>query len=134
MGDEQPEKLSKYWIRKEPGPIEVKGIRDWVEDQIEEAMAQGKFNHLPGKGKPLNLTEAHPWEEQDWMCNHILSNAHVVPEWMMLDQQIQAELRWLREHKVHRERAERVEALNKLIDRFNLVVPMGWLQKPRFRD
>jgi hypothetical protein len=132
VSDEKPEKLSKYWGRKEPGPIERKGIRNWVEEQIEAAMAEGTFDNLPGKGKPLNLGPDHPWEEKDWLCNHILSNAHVVPEWIMLKNEIEAQIEWLRENPRHRERDERIQALNRMIDKYNLVVPAGFLQKPHY--
>lgn len=134
MSDERQEKLSKYWTREGPSPIAEKSLQDYVEEQIQEAMAQGKFKNLPGKGKPLNLNWEHPWEEKDWMCNHILSNAHVVPEWVIMEREITAAWQWLREHPGHPERAERIEALNRLIDKFNLVVPAGFMQKPRYRD
>ena len=133
--DPKPEKLSRYWVREEPSPIREKGIRDWVEEQIQEAMAGGKFKNLPGKGKPLNLGPDHPWEAKDWMANHVLSNAKVLPEWMELDKQIQAELAWLKANrKDHHERAERIDLLNRLIDRYNFVVPLGNLQRPRYRE
>lgn len=132
--DEKPEKLSKYWVRQEPNPIEQKGFRDYVEEQIQAAMAKGKFSNLPGKGKPLRLGQENPWEEKDWMVNHFLSNAHVVPRWVELERELNAGLQWLREHPNHPERAERIEALNVVIDKFNLEVPAGWMQKPRYRD
>ncbi len=132
--ERKPEKLSKYWGRQEPGPIEQKGIQNWVEEQIQEAMARGQFDNLSGKGKPLRLRWDHPWEEKDWMANHILSNAHVVPEWVVLEREIRAELEWLRKHADHPERTERIAALNRKIDRYNLHVPAGWMQLPRYRD
>lgn len=134
MKEEVREKLSQHWGKKEAGPIADKGIEGWVEEQIQEAMARGDFANLPGKGKPLNLRRAHPWEEQDWLANHILSEAHVVPTWVELGEEVEAGLQWLREHPDHPERPERIQALNKLIDRYNLAVPAGWMQKPRYRD
>lgn len=134
MADEKPEKLSRYWAREEPTELQKKGYKDWVEEQIQEAMAKGEFDKLPGKGKPLNFGYEHPWEEKDWMTNHILANAKVLPEWMELGRQIDAEVKWLKEHPTHPERTERIEALNRMIDRHNLVVPAGYLQKPKFRE
>lgn len=130
---ERPEKLSKYWTPQGPNPIKEKGYRDYVEEKIQEAMAEGKFDNLPGKGKPLNLGADNPWEEKDWMTNHILSNAHLVPEWIMLKNTIEAEIQWLQRHPSHPERPERIDALNRMIEKFNLVVPAGFLQKPRFK-
>lgn len=133
-GAERAEKLSKYWTREDPGPIAEKGISDWVEEQIQEAMARGTFKNLPGKGKPLNLGSEHPWEEQNWLVGHILSNAHVVPEWVTLENAIQESVGWLRAHPDDARRAERIAELNRLIDRYNLLVPAGWMQKARYRD
>ncbi|MFZ5817439.1 MAG: DUF1992 domain-containing protein [Bacillota bacterium] len=133
--DPKPEKLSRYWVREEPSPIREKGIRDWVEEQIQEAIARGSFANLPGKGRPLNLGPDHPWEEKDWMTNHILANAKVLPEWMELERQIAAELAWLKEHpRLHPEREERITLLNRLIDRFNFVVPLGNMQRAHYRE
>ena len=134
MSDEKPEKLSKYWVREVPGPIQTKGIRDWVEEQIQEAMDTGKFDKLPGTGAPLDLGWEHPWEERNWMTNHILSNAKVVPEWVNMEREIRADIEWLRANPEHPDRAERVAALNRRIDRFNLHVPAGFMQMARYRD
>lgn len=131
VSDQKPEKLSTYWAPEEPSPLRTREIKDWVEEQIQEAMARGTFSNLPGKGKPLRLDTEHPWEQKDWMANHVLSNAHVVPEWVTLEQEIHAELQWLREHREHEERAGRVAQLNRKIDRFNLLAPAGFMQKPR---
>lgn len=132
MGEEKPEKLSKYWVREEPSPLRSKPFQDWVEEQIQEAMATGKFKNLPGRGRPLRLGPEHPWEEQDWMTNHFLSNAHVVPEWIIMEREINEEWEWLRAHPDAPGRAERIAKLNRLIDRFNLAVPADFMQKPRF--
>lgn len=133
--EEQPAKLSQFWGRQEENPIAEKGIPGWVEEQIQEAMAQGAFKNLPGKGKPLNLGPDHPWEQKDWMANHILANAKVLPEWMELDRWIQAEREWLDKHpKEHPDRPERIALLNRLIDRYNFIVPLGSMQRGRYRE
>lgn len=134
MPEEKPEKLSQRWGRRGPGPIAVKGIATRVEEQIQEAMAEGAFDNLPGKGQPLNLRRAHPWEDKDWLSNHVLSQAHVVPDWVELGRAVQEGLDWLRANPAHPERNERIAAVNRLIDRYNLAVPAGWMQKPRYRD
>jgi DnaJ family protein C protein 28 len=36
-----------------------------IEDAIQKAMEEGKFDNLPGKGKPLNLEE-NPLEDPEW--------------------------------------------------------------------
>ncbi|MFO7173043.1 MAG: DUF1992 domain-containing protein [Bacillota bacterium] len=126
---EPGDRLSPYWTNPEPSPLAVKGYRDWVEEQIQEAMARGDFDNLPGKGKPLDLTE-NPFEK-DWLVHHILKNASVAPEWIELRREIQADLAWLRDHPDHPGRAERIRETNRKIDRYNLLVPIPNLQYPR---
>lgn len=128
------EKLSEYWGKKEPSPLETRGFASWVEEQIAGAMERGEFAALPGKGKPLELGPEHPWENKDWMANHILSNAKVVPEWVQLDREIQAELAWLRVHPRQGDRAERIARVNRLIDRYNFLAPLLEMQRARYRE
>lgn len=37
-----------------------------IEDLLRKAIAEGKFNDLPGKGKPLQLDEANPHADPEW--------------------------------------------------------------------
>jgi hypothetical protein len=57
-------------------------LRRVAERRIEEAMREGKFDHLPGKGQPLEL-EPMPAEENarlTWWCLRILKNGNFTPE------------------------------------------------------
>jgi DnaJ family protein C protein 28 len=75
--------------------------------KIEEAIEEGAFDNLPGKGQPLRLddTPAHL---------RILKNAGVLPDWMQMDREIVAEreeclrlfARMAREYPRRRARAE----------------------------
>lgn len=103
-----------------------------IEEMIQDAMARGAFDNLPGKGKPLDLDE-DPLGQGDWLVNHILKNHHVLPDWIQLDQEIRADLAWLKEHPDHPGRADRLAEVNRKIDRFNLIVPSLSLQRPRIR-
>ena len=56
--------------------------RDFVSQAIEEAMREGAFDNLPGKGKPQNLNE-NPNEPPDMaMANKILKNNETTPPWI----------------------------------------------------
>lgn len=57
-----------------------------AERKIEEAIAEGKFSALPGKGRPLHL------EKDAGIPAHlrILRNAGVPPEWVLLEDEIAA--------------------------------------------
>jgi len=50
-----------------------------AEDRIREAVAQGRFENLPGAGQPLNLEEYFSAPEDLRMAYSILKSAHCVP-------------------------------------------------------
>jgi hypothetical protein len=60
-----------------------------AEEKIQEAIATGEFDNLPGKGKPLNLNAYFATPEQLRMAYSILKSAEVVPEEMELLKQIE---------------------------------------------
>lgn len=43
---------------------------DWVEAQVKAAEAQGAFDNLPGKGKPIRGIEV-PQDEMAWIANYL---------------------------------------------------------------
>jgi hypothetical protein len=57
-------------------------LRRLAERRIEDAMREGKFDNLPGMGKPLEL-DPMPAEENarlTWWCLRILKNNDYTPE------------------------------------------------------
>ena len=50
-----------------------------AENRIAEAFEQGEFENLPGKGRPLDLTEYFNTPGEDRMAYSILKSAGVVP-------------------------------------------------------
>ncbi|HID63429.1 MAG TPA: DUF1992 domain-containing protein [Anaerolineae bacterium] len=69
---------------------------DWgeiVERQIVEAQERGEFDDLPGKGKPLDLTE-NPFADPAWRVAYkILQDHGFTLDWIELDKEIRAELK-----------------------------------------
>jgi hypothetical protein len=53
-------------------------VRDsrWVEDAVEEAIARGDFDDLPGAGKPLDLGSHH---DPDWWIKQRIAEGDVDP-------------------------------------------------------
>ncbi len=51
-----------------------------VEEQIKKAMAEGAFDNLAGKGKPLDLEGYFQTPEHLRMCFSILKSGDFVPE------------------------------------------------------
>ncbi|RLT33231.1 MAG: DUF1992 domain-containing protein [Chloroflexi bacterium] len=63
-------------------PRDLDEWQDFISQAIEDAMRDGAFDNLPGKGKPLNLNE-NPNEPPDMaMANKILKNNDVTPPWI----------------------------------------------------
>ena len=50
-----------------------------VEAIIQEAMERGEFDHLPGKGKPIDLTEYFETPEEVRLAHSVLKNAGMTP-------------------------------------------------------
>jgi hypothetical protein len=128
---------------------------DWTtvvaERRIKEAMDEGQFDNLPGKGEPLDL-EPDPFTPVEMrIANKILKNARALPEWMQIEKDIEREAalvpaareRGLRslaycKHAPTRDRIaarlreahrERIDLLNTLILKYRHVAPPS-AQKP----
>jgi hypothetical protein len=63
-----------------------------VEAIIKEAMERGEFDNLPGKGKPIDLSEYFETPEEVRLANSVLKNAGITPREVDLLKEI-AELR-----------------------------------------
>lgn len=126
-----------------------------IDDKIKTAQENGAFDNLKGRGKPLQ-DDGEPAGE-DWLANHLLRQAGVLPTWLQLRKEIHQErprvLAAL--HEYERERArlnpldlkhsailvrleERYSAaareVNKKIDEHNLRCPSISLEIPRFQE
>ena len=65
-------------------------IEKFVEDQIKKAMAEGEFDNLPGKGKPIDLNAYFQTPEDLRICYSILKNGSFVPEEVQMLKDIEA--------------------------------------------
>jgi hypothetical protein len=66
-------------------------MRRLADVRIEEAMREGKFDNLPGAGKPLDL-EDMPADENarmTWWCIRLLRQNDVVPDEIQMRKQIE---------------------------------------------
>lgn len=63
-----------------------------IDDHIQKAMNEGKFDDLPGKGKPLNLDD-NPHANPDWrLAHHILRSSGYTLPWIAARQEIEAQV------------------------------------------
>jgi len=125
------------------------GIDRVVEDLIQEAMSKGDFNNLNGSGKPLSSAQSqNPYLDfTTHKLNKIMLDNGFTPEWISLGKDIRDAIAQLKT-KLRQERKyygewplqrpddlaawkiftlnhqDDVKQLNKLIDKYNLIVPI----------
>ena len=61
-----------------------------IESLIKDAQARGDFDNLPGKGKPIDLTDYFNTPEDVRVAQSVLKNAGIVPVEIELLQEIAA--------------------------------------------
>merc|ERR1712098_77222 len=119
-----------------------------VEDLIVESMANGEFDNLSGAGKPLpNRVDYNPYTDfTTHKINQILVETGFAPEWVQLQKDIREMKEKIRNEmmKVRQKlgpaplnyekhelwisfcdqlKSEEVKTINKMIEKFNLIVP-----------
>ena len=75
-------------------------LESLTEKKLREAIENGEFDNLPGKGKPVDLKE-NPFEDPDLrMVHRLLRNAGFAPAWIEerkdIDLELETALTWLR--------------------------------------
>ncbi len=54
-----------------------------IEEQLRRAIEEGKFDNLPGKGKPLHLDDTNPYGDADWeLAYQILKESGYTLPWI----------------------------------------------------
>ncbi len=120
----------------------------WIERLLEAARAEGKFDNLPGQGKPLQLEGNE--NDPEWAAQHLMKQNEARPRWLEEDLAIRAALQTalselsraadhVRQHPQDAEEwgraAKRFRAqasdLNRRIRDYNLSTPLERLQRPR---
>jgi DnaJ family protein C protein 28 len=123
-----------------------------VERKIQEAIDNGVFDNLPGRGKPLSLHKNPYMEPGQELAFGLLKHNGFAPEWIERDQAIRRELAEARAalarardrfradpagktawQKAVARFEQRLARLNRQIDDFNLIVPVVTSQRPRLR-
>ncbi|XP_072317180.1 dnaJ homolog subfamily C member 28 [Eucyclogobius newberryi] len=132
----------------------TQAVERLVEDLIQESMARGDFRNLSGAGKPLNKFQHNPFADpMTHNLNRILIDNGYQPSWVVTQKDIremstgvrnrllEARTRFgdsmtCQEKKAWEDLcvsvAEDVGKLNKLVDNYNLIVPMIKMQMVHF--
>ena len=128
-----------------------------IEEHLRKAMAEGKFDNLPGKGKPLHLDGANPHADPDWeLAYRMLKDSGFSLPWIETIREIEQDLEaarkdlrlawewyqssqtgstpasvssaeWERSQQAFK---EKLFSLNKRIRDYNLQVPNARFQRP----
>ena len=72
-----------------------RAVRDLVEQRIQEAREEGKFDNLSGAGKPLRL-EDDVWAGDKAMAYHLLKSNDVAPQELERGREIDRDLKAIR--------------------------------------
>jgi hypothetical protein len=103
-----------------------------AERKIREAMEEGAFDHLEGKGQPLDLEENPYLDPALRMAHRILRNNGFAPAWIEEGKDLDVDIRRLRESREQcgpGEFRRRAAELNRRILAYNLKVPVVSAQK-----
>jgi hypothetical protein len=92
-----------------------------VEEKIREAMAEGEFDNLSGRGKPINLDDYFATPEDLRMGYSVLKNAGVIPEQAQLLKEIEALKLDLAKCSEERERTRIRRSIETLTLKANLI-------------
>jgi hypothetical protein len=71
--------------------IDPEVIARVAERKIQEAIEEGKFDNLPGKGKPLVFDDDPATPAHLRLANKVLKNAGVLPDWIQIQKDIVTE-------------------------------------------
>ena len=150
-------KLDEHQVAEEKhsGDEGPRGEREWhdlVERRIQEAMADGVFDNLPGEGQRLGLSRNPFLDPSLELAYGLLKNNGYTPEWIARDKEIREELEaararlraaWAQRHVSHTDKAaweaalarfeKTLAQLNRKIDDYNLIVPVSGCQRIRLR-
>ncbi|XP_043972461.1 dnaJ homolog subfamily C member 28 [Gambusia affinis] len=132
----------------------TQAVERLVEDLIQESMARGDFRNLSGAGKPLNKFQHNPYADpMTHNLNRILIDNGYQPPWVVMQRDIREGAARVRTRLLearaqlgdpmtpaerrHWERLcgaveEELAKLNKMVDDYNLIVPMLSMQMVHF--
>ena len=91
-----------------------------IDEKIEEAIARGELDNLPGKGKPIDLDSYFATPEHLRLSYSILKNANVIPEEIELLRQIETLKKSLDSCTIPLEKEALRQQLSEKLANFNL--------------
>uniref|UniRef100_A0A3Q3XAD7 J domain-containing protein n=1 Tax=Mola mola TaxID=94237 RepID=A0A3Q3XAD7_MOLML len=147
--------LAERDLRQRSQKIKItQAVERLVEDLIQESMARGDFRNLSGAGKPLRKFEHNPFADpMTHNLNRILIDNGYQPPWVITQRDLRETTAQIRNRLLEgrarlgdpmtpKERSqwaqlcasvqEELVKLNKMVDNYNLIVPMLSMQMVHF--
>ncbi|WP_242268304.1 DnaJ family domain-containing protein [Bacillus cereus group sp. BfR-BA-01352] len=129
--EELDKKLKKQEILVKDEKVWSYTYEDHISSIVKEAEKKGAFDHLPGKGKPLNLDKDLSYNPEKQLYR-TLKNNHVLPRWIELSKEIDDLKEKLKENTNTAEAAGLIRTINKKVLEHNLLCPPS-AQKTRVK-
>ncbi|XP_047214652.1 dnaJ homolog subfamily C member 28 [Girardinichthys multiradiatus] len=147
--------LAERDVRRRSQKIKLtQAVERLVEDLIQESMARGDFRNLSGAGKPLNKFRSNPYADpMTHNLNRILIDSGYQPPWVVMQHDIRENAAQIRNRLLEgrarlgdpmtpaeqnqweqmcRSIQEELGKLNKMVDNYNLIVPVLSMQMVHF--
>jgi hypothetical protein len=105
--------------------LHARRMNSWLDEAYSDCEKSGGFEHLEGKGKPVDIPVGDA-------LNSILKNASYLPSWLELQHEIRDDIRALLKKydpDLPPTAKAELDAINKKIARYNATVPTPILQK-----
>lgn len=100
----------------------VGGFDNLIEIRIKQAMAEGQFDNLKGKGKPQDMNKYYEAPEHLRVGYHVLNNAGFLPEEVRLSKEIETTKEKLAQVQTEEERSKLHKQLCDLTSKFNMCI------------
>ena len=100
----------------------VGGFENLIEIRIKQAMAEGQFDNLEGKGKPQDMKQYYDTPEHLRVGYHVMKSAGFLPEEVRLSKEIEQTKESLTQAESREERSKLYKQLSDLTSKFNMAM------------
>ena len=92
---------------------------DLVEARIRKAMAEGEFDNLPGKGKPIDLSKYYGVPEHLRIAYHMMKGSGYIPEEVRLKKEMEILKEKIKQCNSEEEKHKFMKELTKISQQFH---------------
>ena len=92
---------------------------DLVEARIKQAMAEGEFDNLPGKGKPIDLSKYYGVPEHLRIAYHMIKDSGYIPEEVRLKKEMETLKEKIKQCRSEKEKHRLMKELTEASQQFH---------------